>query len=266
MEIKNSHFLITGSNRGIGKAVALMAAQEGAHLYLANRSLKEKTKLEAELMKAGAASVKSFELDLADRKSIEALWKNLKNTEIDLLFNNAGQLTGGLLEDQQPDEIDSMFYVNLNALVHMTRAALPQMIQRGSGKIINHSSVSAVMPFPGASTYAASKAAVRAFTQCLQYELKNTGVSTLTLVTAGIDTRMFNEIPGKFGSFLDVSDLKAMTAEDYALRIRDAILDDIEELIPTGLNLLGYTIASYLPKLYRKGVELRFQRPGTKKA
>ena len=159
MNIKNSQFLITGSNRGIGLAVAKAAAKRGAHLHMQMRS--ENTELINEMNQLGAASVKVWIADLNGRQNVEAFIEKLKPENIDVLFNNAGLLTGGLFEEQPLDEIYNMFQVNVNALVHLTHGLLPGMLQRKRGKIINHSSVSSTMHFPCATTYAASKAAVR---------------------------------------------------------------------------------------------------------
>jgi short-subunit dehydrogenase len=169
-----------------------MAASSGAHVIVAARSWTED--LESHLMGLGAASVCCLKADLSSRVGVEALARALEELEVDILFNNAGMLTGGLIEEQKLDEIYSMFQVNLSAVVHLSRAVIPGMIARGRGKIVNNSSVSAFMHFPCASTYAASKAAVVAFTNCIDAELSGTGVSTLCLVTPGIKTRMFDEI------------------------------------------------------------------------
>lgn len=257
MKIQDQHFLITGSNRGIGRAVAEMAAQEKAFLHLAVRS--EDAELVKRLKELGASGVKVWKADLSSREEIESLLRDLKDQRIDILFNNAGQLTGGLLEKQPLDEIYSMFQVNVNALVHLTRALLPGMVKRKHGKIINHASVSAFMHFPCASTYAASKAAVVAFTDCVQAELQGTGVSTLCLVTPGIKTRMFDEIEIKYGQNFEVP-TDSISPEEYAEQIKQAILKDETYLIPGGTTGLGLWISKYVPALFRKEVQRRFKR------
>ncbi len=183
MDITGKFVLITGGNRGIGLAFAEACAHEKAHVILAVRQ--NEPKLITHLKKLGAPTVQILECDLSSFKGVEelALKMNAIEIEIDILFNNAGQLTGGLIESQAIDDIYKMLQVNVNALIHLSRAIIPAMIKRGSGKIINHASVSAVMHFPCASTYAASKAAVWAFTDCIEQELKGTGVSTLCLFT-----------------------------------------------------------------------------------
>lgn len=257
MKIANSKVLITGSNRGIGLALAKELAKRKAHLHLQMRT--EAPDLADELKKLGAPSVKFWLFDLGDRTQIEKWVLSLQKEELDMLINNAGQLTGGLLEDQKLQDIYSMFQVNVNALVHLTHGLLPGMIQRGRGKIINHSSVSAVMHFPCASTYAASKAAVLAFSNCLQMELEGTGVSTLCLVTPGVQTRMFREIEGKYGKNFDVPK-DSISPESYAVQVCDAIESDQVTLNPSGVTGVGLAVARHLPWLFRRAAAARFHR------
>lgn len=258
MEIKDHHVLITGANRGIGRAVALRFAEDKAHLHLTVRTKDES--LKKEMLKAGAASVEIYELDLSERSNIDSFLKKINKIEIDILFNNAGQLTGGLLEKQDLDETFKMIQINLNALIHLTHAILPGMLKRKKGKIINHSSVSAIMHFPSDSTYSATKAAVLAFTEALRVELKGTGVTTLALVTPGVDTRMFKEIPKIYGATLDVSVLKSIAPKKYAEMIREAVLEDLNILRPGGTTGIGLALAQYVPQVFERIVSTRFKR------
>ena len=102
---------------------------------------------------------------------------------MDVLVNNAGLMTGGLLEEQDVDDIYAMFQVNLVALVHLTRLLLPAMLERRRGMIVNNASISGYAWFPSATTYAAAKTGVVAFSESLGRELKGTGVGVLHLVT-----------------------------------------------------------------------------------
>ncbi|PIS11918.1 MAG: short-chain dehydrogenase, partial [Bdellovibrio sp. CG10_big_fil_rev_8_21_14_0_10_47_8] len=233
MEIKNHHIVITGANRGIGRAVSQMCAEHGGNLHLVMR--KEDLELKEELLKSGAASVDIYIADLSQPTEINQLLKRLEPVPVDILFNNAGQLTGGLLEEQPIDQIYSMLMVNVNALIHLTHGLLPGMLRRNRGKIINNSSVSGVMHFPCATTYSASKAAVIAFTNCLRAELGETKVTTLLLITPGVDTRMYQEIPKLYGKNMDLGFLSGMSPKKYAEIIREAILEDLEILKPQGL-------------------------------
>jgi len=258
MEIKKRLILITGANRGIGKAFAEMCAGEGAHLILANRTLD--LGLPNELLQKGAASVDQIEFDIGDAAAIPALLKSLNDREVDILFNNSGQLVGGLFEKQDLAQIESMMQVNLLGLIRLTHAILPGMLERKRGKIINHSSVSAVMHLPTASTYAASKAAVMAFTNCLQIELENTGVSTLLLLTPGIETRMYQEIPKKHGTHFKMNLGQGMSPKLYAQKIREALLEDLPILRPSGVQGASLWVAQMTPGVFAKAVKTRFHR------
>lgn len=257
MEIKNKYIAVTGANRGIGKAFAVACAKENAHLILAIR--KFDPALAKELNRAGAASVETIECDLSTREGVDGLSAALQTKQVDVLFNNAGQLTGGLIETQSVDDIYKMFQVNVNALVQLSRAVIPQMIKQKSGKIINHSSVSAVMHFPCASTYAASKAAVWAFTDCIQQELKETGVSTLCLFTPGIKTRMFDKIDELYSKNIDVVN-DSITPEEYAKKILNAVRKDLTYLQPVGTTGVAFQVAQHFKGLFNWGVSQKFTR------
>ncbi|MDG0815598.1 SDR family NAD(P)-dependent oxidoreductase [Bdellovibrio svalbardensis] len=258
MEITNRQVLVTGASRGIGRAFAKMCAQDKAFLHIVLR--KNDETLVKELEEAGAKAVTVYEADLSSRESIDALLLKLKDTPIDILFNNAGVLTGGLIEEQPLDDIYKMFQVNINALVHLTHGILPGMISRKRGKIINNSSVSAYMNFPCASTYAASKAAVAAFTNCIQLELKDTNVTTLLLITPGIKTRMFDEIETLYGKNIQVPGESTISPGKYAQIIREAILHDLPVLEPSGLTGIGLKVAKFVKPLFDFEISRRFHR------
>lgn len=257
MEIANRHVLVTGASRGIGRAFAKLCAEDKAHVHVVVR--KNDEELQKELEAAGAKSVTQWVADLSSREAIEKLLESLKDTQIDILFNNAGVLTGGLIEQQSVDDLYNLFQVNLNAAVHLTRGLLPGMLARRRGKIINNSSVSAYMHFPYASTYAASKAALVAFTDCIRMELKDTGVSTLLLVTPGVNTGTFQELERLQGANLSVL-TEAMSPLKYVQMIREAILHDLDVLEPVGITGVGLKIAKYVKPLFDFGVAHRFKR------
>ncbi len=257
MQISGKSILITGANRGIGLAVAKACAHEKAKLILAVR--KQDVNLISTLKKLGAESIEIIESDLISRDGVNSLIEKIKNSQIDILFNNAGLLTGGLLEEQPLDDIYNMFQVNLNALVHLTHAIVPRMIQQKSGKIINHSSVSAIMHFPCATTYAASKAAVWAFTDCLQQELNGTGVSTLCLFTPGIKTRMFDKIDDLYSKNFETPK-DSITPEDYAEKILAAIRADSVYLKPEGATGVAFRLAQHSKALFNWATASRFHR------
>ncbi len=257
MEIKENHIVITGTTRGIGYAFSEMLAREKCHLTLVNRKadIKDKERLSG----LGALSVKLLTADLQKKDEISDLIIELNKSPVDILINNAGLLTGGLLENQPIDDIYSMFHVNLISLIHLTHGILPGMILRKKGKIVNNASVSGVMNIPCASTYSASKAGVVAFTNSLRAELKGTGVSTLLLITPGIKTKMFDQIDDLYGAHVKVP-LDAMPPHKYAQIVKEAILEDIEVYKPSGTTGIGLTLAQHVPIVFDRLVSLKFHR------
>lgn len=258
MKIRGSHVLITGASRGIGLSLAKEAANKGAHLHLASRT--SDAKISTELKKLGAQSVKLYSIDLAKSGSAAALVEKLDGAEIDILINNAGLLTGGLLEEQKPEAIADMLDVNLKSLILLTRLLLPAMLKRKKGKIVNNSSVSGKMFFPCASTYAASKAGVVAFTESMKQELRGTGVSTLLMITPGVKTEMFDDIFKQYGGHMKLDFMKSIPAEEWVAKVFSAIESDNDYCLPEGSSRLGVALAHHLPGVFEKMVKGKFTR------
>ncbi len=258
MELKNTTVVITGASRGIGKSLAQALAQKNTRIVGVSR--KFDPHFEKDLLGLGASSVRLISADLSARESVQKVLSQLESEEIDVFINNAGLLTGGLLENQPLDEVLQMLQVNVNAVIQLTHGILPKMLARKKGKIVNNSSVAGVMHFPCSSTYSASKAAVIAFTTSLNNELKNTGVSTLLLITPGVETEMFNDIPKKYGKNLNVNLLKSIPVETYAKRVVRAIETDRSVLSPHGTSGLGVALARWTPRLFYSAVNTQFTR------
>ncbi len=254
---KKMKCLITGASRGIGKAFAMRMAKEGHELVLVQR--KREAALESELQEAGAPSVETWSCDLNQPKALQELCDRLKDERWDLLFNNAGVLTGGLLEDQSVADLQRVVQVNLLAVMELTHAILPGMLERKKGWIVNNSSVSAVMHLPCASSYAATKAGVLAFTECLRKELKGTGVKAITLVTPGIKTEMFDQIDDLYGAHLSVP-TKTISPDEYAEKIYQAVLRGDEMLWPDGSTAWTLKLAKYMPGVFEKLTDMNFRR------
>jgi short-subunit dehydrogenase len=189
----------------------------------------------------GIAPVLPVRLDLSSRTAIagscEAIADLIEN--VDLLVNNAGLMTGGLLEEQDPDAVYAMFQVNLVAVADMTQRVLPGMLARGRGKVVNNASISGYAYFPAASTYAASKAGVVALTESLRRELSGTGVSALHLVTPGVQTDMLAATHEVYGRYMDTSSWDEVTPQEWASRIVRAIERDDSVLGPGGRTALA---------------------------
>lgn len=264
MNISNQHVLITGANRGIGLALAKEFNKRGAFLHITVRKLfSEEDKVDFLKDFTSPEHVFFHQLDLINKDNIENFYKEFENTgqKIDILVNNAGLLTGGLAENQPTEDVYNLFQVNLTAPVHLIQRFLPGMLERKKGLIINNCSVSAVGHLPCASTYAASKSGLMAFTNSLISELKGTGVGTLTLITPGIKTRMYDEINNLYGDHLELDFLSHITPEEYAVDVCNAVEKSSEFYWPKDFSMkVAMWIAQHSPGLYRKLIEPKFKR------
>lgn len=251
MQLRDKVVIVTGGGRGIGLALGFELERRGAQLHRVVRT-RPKDDLN------GRVWLVDMLLPDQIRDFVQNFTEELGAP--DILINNAGLLTGGLLEEQEPKAIIDMLTVNLNHLILMTRLFLPGMLQAGRGKIVNNASISARMFFPCASTYAASKAGVLAFTECLKQEIRGTGVSTLLLVTPGVKTEMYDQIKDLYGKHLDVSFLSSIPAGEWAAKICDAVEDERDTLEPQSWSKLGLKFAQHLPALFERAVAAKFKR------
>lgn len=244
MELEGLTCLVTGANRGIGLAVAQRLAREPVRLLVGVRELDRYEPIEAH----GALEIRPVKIDLGSRSSIEASLDALgdETDRIDLLFNNAGEFTAGLLEEQDLDVIYELIQTNVMGPIHLTKRILPGMLRRRVGKIVNGSSVIAYLHFPGVTTYSASKAALSGFTESLRRELHDTPVSVLHVVTGGIETDMMDQVKRELEGHYKTDGWEQYTPEKWAERIFKAIESDSETLGPGGKAAVG-KLASHLP-------------------
>ena len=260
MKLAGKNIFITGSNRGIGLAMAEQAARRKMAVHLVNRSPDESVK--EKILSLGAKDCLNWQLDLSQKTHIDAFLDEFDESGVacDVLVNNAGQLTGGLLEEQDPEKIYQMFQVNLVGMIHLTRGLLPQMQKLDEAKIVNNASVSGLMYLPCASTYAASKAGVVAFTESLRNELEPTKVSTLLMVTPGVKTRMYDEIPKLYSGHLDLKFLSSIPAADWAERVFECLEKDKEVCWPSGTSYFGVKLGQHWPQMLGRMVKPYFKR------
>lgn len=260
MDLAGATCLVTGANRGVGLALARALAAEPVRLLAGVRSRQRFEPISAPA--GGASEIRPVRMDLSSRESIDACCDELGEElhRIDLLINNAGLFTGGLLEQQDIGAVYAMEQVNLVAVMHLTARVLPGMLARGGGKVVNNASISGYAYFPASSTYAASKAGVVAFTESLRRELKGTGVSTLHLVTPGIETEMLDETEAVYGRYLDTSGWDRVAPDAWAAKVVQAIRDDARVLGPGGKSALAKLASRGPARLLDVAVDRMFSR------
>ncbi|KVV15582.1 3-ketoacyl-ACP reductase [Flavobacterium sp. TAB 87] len=212
IDLKNKNALITGAGKGIGKATALALAKEGVNIILIARTQADLNEVAEEIKSFG---VKTFAVtaDVSDMESVNsAVAKALDAFDtIDILINNAGIAGFGKFLEMEPKAWEKIIQVNLMGTYYVTRAVLPNMIERQTGDIINISSTAGQKGNALTSAYSASKFAVLGLTEALMQEVRkhNIRVTALTPSTAATDMAIDLKLT-------DGNPEKVMQAEDIA--------------------------------------------------
>ena len=196
MKLANKVAMITGGGRGIGRAIALSFAKEGASVVVSARTAPEIEEVAREVEKLGWRSL-AIQTDVSREESVEnMIGQTLKAFgRVDIFVNNAGtNLPYRNVSDLTLAEWNRVMEVNLTGPFLCSRAVLPTMIRQHSGKIINISSIGARYAAAGRSPYRSSKAALLQFTYCLAAEVKQHGVDVNAVCPGPTDTRMMKDI------------------------------------------------------------------------
>lgn len=189
--------LVTGASGGIGEAYARALAAQGADLVLVARSGDALGRLASELSSKHGVKAEALPADLTTDLGIHGVEERVG--DVDLLVNNAGYGISAHLDATDPDDVDGMIRLNVLALARLTRAALPGMLERRHGGIVNVSSVAGFQPSPSFATYNATKAFVTMFTEALSLEVKDTGVRVQALCP-GLTRTGFQAVAGETGT------------------------------------------------------------------
>jgi short-subunit dehydrogenase len=212
----DSTCLVTGASSGIGAEFARQLAAEGYGVFLVARREDRLRELTDEIARGHGVRVEVVAADLEQQSAYEALPGTVteRGLNVEILVNNAGFTTVGDVH-ANPNRQLGMIKVNCEALVALTSAFLPGMVERGRGAVINVASTASFQPIPVQAVYAASKAFVRSFSEAVSAEVKGTGVSVTALCPGPVATEFveaggFKRGAGEMPSFLFSS------AEDVA--------------------------------------------------
>lgn len=184
--------LVTGSSRGIGKAIAIKYAKKGCNVVInciKNKELLEKVKKEIESYQV---SCLAYVGDIGIHGEAEEMFGEIKKLygTVDILINNAGISYIGLLTDMSVDDWDKIIRTNLTSVFHCCRHAVPDMVAQKSGKIINISSVWGSTGASCEAAYSATKGGINAFTRALAKELAPSNIQVNAVACGAIDTEM----------------------------------------------------------------------------
>ena len=211
-DLKNKNALITGAGKGIGKAIALALAKEGVNIILVARTQEE---IDSVAAKVRSLRVKALAItaDVADINSVNAaVAKALAEFgTIDILINNAGIAAFGKFLELEPTDWERIIQVNLMGTYYVTRAVLPNMIERQTGDIVNISSTAGLSGNALTSAYSASKFAVLGLTESLMQEVRKHNIRVTALTPSTVATDMAKEL-----KLTDGNPETVMQAEDMA--------------------------------------------------
>jgi len=196
MKLEGKTAIITGAGRGIGKAIALAFAREGADVVVVSRTLPQIAETAAQIKGLGRCAL-AIRGDIAEKEDVDnAVTLAIKEFgKVDILVNNAGiQGPIGPMVENNIDHWMKALHINLVGTYLCTRAVLPIMIEHHQGKIVNLSGGGATSPRPYFSAYAASKAAVVRLTETVAEEVKEFNIQVNAIAPGAVNTKMLEEV------------------------------------------------------------------------
>ena len=195
MEIKSGYALITGATSGIGLELARLFAKDNYNLVIVARSENELDTTSKLLRELGTIEVVSIAKDLFKKEAALELYNDVKGKgiTIDILVNNAGQGQYGEFIDIELEREMEIIQLNICSVVSLTKLYLKEMVGRGSGKILNVTSVAGKIPGPLQAVYHGTKAFAHSFTEAIRDEVKNSGVTITSLLPGATDTDFFSK-------------------------------------------------------------------------
>ena len=224
--------IVTGGGRGIGRAVAVRLAEEGADVavsYLSNDAAAEET---AEAVRAAAgAECEVFKGDVASPGDVQALFKGVGDVfgRVDILVNNAGITRDNIMMRMKEEEFGDVLRTNVGGTYLCTRAALRPMVRARWGRIVNVSSVVGLVGNAGQANYAASKAGIIGFTKSVAREVAQRGITANVVAPGYVETELTGSLPeevkglirdqvpiGRFGETEEVAEVVAFLAGEGA--------------------------------------------------
>ena len=237
MSLNGKTALVTGASRGIGRAIALRLAEDGANVAVIYAGSADKAEAVVNEITALGVNAKAYRCNVADSAAVNETVKAVTNDlgKIDILVNNAGITRDGLMLRMKDEDFDAVLDTNLKGVFNMIRACYSGFIRKKSGRIINISSVSGIMGNAGQANYSASKAGVIGLTKSVARELASRGVTCNAVAPGFIQTDMtenlgdnnplLNSIPlGRMGKPEDIAAAVAFLASDSAAYITGEVL------------------------------------------
>ncbi|MDP4162360.1 MAG: 3-ketoacyl-ACP reductase [Bacillota bacterium] len=224
ISLKGKNALITGAGRGIGRATAIALAKEGVNIGMVGLTMANLEKVSAELEQYGV-NVSAAVADVTDLESVTHALEHIKSDlgQVDILINNAGTAKFGGFLELAPEEWENIIRVNLMGVYNVTRAVLPEMIERKSGDIVNISSSAGQKGAPVTSAYSASKFAVLGLSESLMLEVRKHNIRVTALTPSTVVTDLAydaNLITGNPENVMHPEDLAELIVAGLKLNSR----------------------------------------------
>lgn len=237
--LKNKTAIVTGASGGIGRAIALAFAKEGADVVIHYNGNQKRAEAVKEEIEAIGRNAEIFQCDISDFEACKDMIQTVKKTfgKIDILVNNAGITRDGLLMAMSEEDFDSVIDTNLKGTFHCMRFASRIMMRQKSGRIINISSVSGVAGNAGQANYSSSKAGIIGLTKSAAKELASRNITVNAIAPGFVKTEMtdilseevkeqaLKQIPlGRFADPADIANAAVFLASDSASYITGQVL------------------------------------------
>jgi 3-oxoacyl-[acyl-carrier protein] reductase len=227
--MSNRVAFVTGSSRGIGRAIALTLCREGFYIIVASPEV-ENNELVAGEIRAGGGEAMTLNLDISSQESVKEGFGQVLAAKgrVDVLVNNAGITRDGLAMRMKPADWELVLKINLSGAFFAAQQALPGMLKNRWGRIVNISSVVGQAGSPGQANYVASKAALIGLTKALAQEMGSRGITVNAVAPGYIETDMTRVLPEavkqKYLASIPLG--RAGTMEDVASAVKFLVSDD----------------------------------------
>lgn len=233
MKLQNKIALITGGGRGIGRAVAHAFAKEGAQVAVAARTQEQVERVAKELTEQFQVQAIAIACDVSDGASVKAMFAKVQEAfgrGPDILVNNAGIAESALLTRTDDELWRRLLGINLDGTFYCMRAALPQMIERGWGRVINMASIAGKTGAPYIAAYSASKHGVLGLTRSCSQEVASKGITVNAICPGYVDTDMTT------GAVEIISNKTSLT--------KDQALDSLKKMSPQNRLITSEEVAA----------------------
>jgi 3-oxoacyl-[acyl-carrier protein] reductase len=231
MELKGKTAVVTGSSKGIGRAIADSLIRSDVNVVVTARNLAEIETTVAELNDVGKGRAAGFVCDVRDYQQVRSLFQNTVATfqGVDILVNNAGIGTFGLVEETSPEDFRTTIETNLFGVYYCCHEAIPLMKERGGGYIFNISSLAGVNAHARMAAYNASKFGLNGFSEALMQEVRHDGIKVSYIMPGSVNTEFGGDEPNQEKSW-------QLQPEDVAHVVMD-LLAYPERSLPSRVEL-----------------------------